>query len=48
MRSNYQEMAAKGLMSLEELGDKLGQLQETRARAERELRLLKGRQERIQ
>ncbi len=48
MRGNYQEMAAKGLITFEELGDKLGQLQETRATAERELGALKGRQERIE
>ena len=47
MRGNYQEMAAKGLITFEELGDKLGQLQETRTTAERELGALKGRQERI-
>ena len=48
MRGNYQEMAAKGLITLEELGGKLGQLEETRARAERELAALKGRTERIE
>jgi hypothetical protein len=31
MRSNYQEMAARSLITLEELEEKLGQLDETRA-----------------
>lgn len=48
MRGNYQEMAAKGLMTLHELEEKLGQLEETRTVAERELGVLKGRREHVE
>ncbi len=48
MRDIYQEMAARGLMTLEELEKKLGQLEETRITAERELTALKGRRQRIE
>ena len=47
MRGGYQELAAKGLMTLDELGEKLGQLEHDRTTAERELEAVKGRQERI-
>ena len=47
MRSGYQDLAAKGLMTLEELGEKLQDLQETRKTAEHELQALKNRWERI-
>jgi hypothetical protein len=48
MRSGYQELAAKGLMSHEELGERLGQLGETRKTAERELEAVRERQERVE
>jgi acetyl-CoA carboxylase carboxyltransferase component len=48
MRSNYQEMAARGLITFEELGEKLRHLDETRAAAQRELEALKGRRERVE
>ncbi len=48
MRGNYQEVAAKGLIRFEELEEKLGQLEETRAAAERELEVLKGCRKRIE
>jgi hypothetical protein len=37
MRGGYQELAAKGLMTFEELGEKLAQLEADKATAEREL-----------
>ena len=37
MRGGYQELAAKGLMTLEELGEKLAELEATKRMAEREL-----------
>jgi hypothetical protein len=48
MRGNYQEMAARGLITLKELEERLGQLEETRLAAERELTALKGRRQRIE
>jgi site-specific DNA recombinase len=48
MRSNYQEMAARTLITFDELEEKLGQLDETRATAERNLATLQGRQEEIE
>jgi flagellar motility protein MotE (MotC chaperone) len=48
MRGNYQEMAARRLITLEELEEKLGQLEESRVTAERELTVLKGRRQRIE
>ena len=48
MRSNYQEMAAKNLITLEELEEKLGQLDETRATAERNLVTLEVHRERLE
>jgi hypothetical protein len=43
MRSGYQDLAAKGLLTYEELGGKLAALEETRATARRELEALRGR-----
>jgi site-specific DNA recombinase len=48
MRSNYQEMAARSLITFDELEEKLGQLDETRATAERELAALSNQQEAIE
>jgi len=48
MRSGYQDLAAKGLMTFEELGEKLQGLEETRKTAERELGVLRSRRERIE
>jgi hypothetical protein len=48
MRSSYQEQAAKGLMTLDELAARLGELEGTRRTAERELARLKDRQESIE
>lgn len=48
MRRNYQEMAAKGLMTFEELAEELGRLKETRSVAERELGALRTHQERVE
>jgi site-specific DNA recombinase len=45
LRRGYQEQAARGYMTLDELGERLKELEETRATAQHELRLLKGRQE---
>jgi hypothetical protein len=41
MRSGYQDLAAKGLMTHEELGSKLKRLEETRTLGERELETLR-------
>lgn len=46
MRSGYQEMAAKGLITFEELEEKLQDLEETRNTAERELEMLRSHWER--
>ena len=48
MRSGYQEMAAKGLMTFEELSMKLEELENTRNGATRELEVLRSRRERIE
>jgi site-specific DNA recombinase len=48
MRSGYQDLAAKGLMSYEELREKLEQLSKTRETAERELETLHDRQQRLE
>jgi hypothetical protein len=48
MRRGYQEQAAKGLMTLDELGAALGDLGESRRTAEQELEAIKGRQVRIE
>jgi len=47
MRSGYQDLAAKGFMTYEKLGEKLRQLDEACKTAERKLVELKERQERI-
>ena len=44
-RSRFQDMAAGELITFDELGAKLGELEETRKSAERELAALRGRQE---
>jgi Recombinase zinc beta ribbon domain len=48
MRSGYQEMAAKGLMTFEELGVRLEELGNTRSVATRELEALRTHQEHIE
>ena len=47
MRSGYQDLAANGLMTFNELGEKLAGLEETSKAARRELDALKGRSERV-
>jgi len=47
-RSRYQEMAAEGLLTLEELRAKLTELQEIREATERELENLRSRKERLE
>ncbi len=47
MRSGYQELAAKGLMTFEELGARLEELESTRQAAQRELEALEGRREEL-
>jgi site-specific DNA recombinase len=48
LRNAYQDQQAVGLMTLEELGSKLKDLDETRLHAERELRALKDSQARVE
>ncbi len=48
LRAAYQDQQAAGLMTLEELGQKLSQLAEMRRHAERELSALQDRQERVE
>ncbi len=48
MRGGYQELAAKGLMTLEELGEKLAELEATKRTAGRELTTLTNRRESIE
>src|SRR5215216_3363690 len=48
MRSGYQDLAARGLLTYEELGEKLAALEETRSVARRELESLKDRSERLE
>jgi hypothetical protein len=43
MRSGYQEQAARGLMTLDELAGRLSELEETRQRAARELEAARNR-----
>ena len=46
-RANFQDMAAEGLITFDELGSKLAALEETRKTARRELAALEGRAERL-
>ena len=48
MRAAYQELAAKGFMTLDELGERLAELEEERLIARNELEALKNRQERLE
>ncbi len=48
LRSGYQELAAKGLMTHEELGEKLAQVGESRKVAEHELRVIRERREHVE
>lgn len=48
MRRGYQEQAAKGLITLDELGVALEELEKTRKTAERELEMLRNRKEHIE
>ena len=48
MRSGYQDLAARGLLTYEELGSKLAALEETRETAHRELEALRGRREELE
>lgn len=48
LRSTYQEMAVKGLITFEELEEKLQGLEETRKMAERELEALRSYRERVE
>jgi site-specific DNA recombinase len=48
MRSGFQDLAAKGLMTHDELGTKLERLEETHAVAERELETLRRKKERVE
>jgi hypothetical protein len=48
MRAGYQELAAKGLLSFDELGERLRQLEESREKARKELEALRNRQERVE
>jgi len=48
LRSAYQDQQAAGLMTLEELGSKLAELDEIRRHAERELSALQDHQERVE
>jgi hypothetical protein len=48
MRAGYQELAAKGLMTFEEIGEKLTQLDADKATAEQELAGLRKRRETIE
>jgi site-specific DNA recombinase len=47
-RGAYQDQQAAGLMTLEELGSKLRELDNTRSTAERELATLRGRRQRVE
>jgi multidrug resistance efflux pump len=47
-RRGYQRLAAKGLVTDEELDEALAELEETRATAKRELEALAGRRERLE
>jgi len=48
MRAGYQELAAKGLMTLDELGGRLEQLDKSRNTAHKELEALKSRRESVE
>jgi len=48
MRAVYQEMAAKGLMTFEELSGRLKELQHMRETAEREMEVMQARRKRIE
>jgi site-specific DNA recombinase len=48
MRAGYQELAAKGLMTIEELGARLEELKATRATASDALEAIRGRVERLE
>ena len=48
MRSRYQDLAARGLLTHAELGGKLAALEETRETARRELEDLRGRREKLE
>src|SRR5918997_1774083 len=48
MRAGYQELAAKSLMTLDELGERLEQLDETRKTVHKELEALKTRRETVE
>lgn len=48
MRGGYQDLAAKALLTFEELGEKLAALEESRDLARRELEALEGRRERLE
>jgi hypothetical protein len=48
MRSSYQDQQAAGFMTLEELGEKLSLLENTRKTAQRELETLSGHRERLE
>ena len=47
MWGGYQDLAARGFLTFDELGDKLATLEETRSMARQELKLLKGRRVRL-
>src|SRR5215211_204479 len=47
MRAGYQELAAKGLMTFEELGARLEELEGTRQMAQRELGVLEGKRDEL-
>lgn len=47
MRAGYQELAAKGLMTFEELGDRLEELEDARQTAQRELEVLEGKRDEL-
>jgi hypothetical protein len=48
MRAGYQELVAKGLMTFNELGERLQQLEKARETGRKELEALKNRQERLE
>jgi hypothetical protein len=48
MRAGYQELAAKGMMTIEELGSRLRELEATRATANEELDTIRRRAERLE
>ena len=48
LRAGYQELAARGLMTLDELGERLRQLEEAGETARKELKALRNRQGRVE